>query len=160
MAHKISDVNYTQKGSNPLLIFFSLMIPHEGQGNGRAELLGSMILNTVLQHNQHFAFLFFSNFLCVLTFSLTHSRARVFLIDCSSLATLSCSSGWVHFLFHFICPQEEISYSLSSPPDLAPFLLFLPFSIFFFLLVCRMRDMGERRRNRDGRGPQIICCRL
>lgn len=45
MAHKISDVNYTQKGlnfDNPF-IFFSLMIPHEGQGNGRAELLGSMI---------------------------------------------------------------------------------------------------------------------
>lgn len=30
---------------------------------GRAELLGSMILNTVLQHNQHLAFSLFSHFI-------------------------------------------------------------------------------------------------
>jgi hypothetical protein len=59
MAHKISDVNYTERVQTLTThYFFSLMIPHEGQGNGRAELLGSTILNTVLQHNQHFAFLF------------------------------------------------------------------------------------------------------
>lgn len=40
MAHKISDVHYKQRVQTLTHIFFSLMIPHEGQGNGSGGIAG------------------------------------------------------------------------------------------------------------------------
>lgn len=104
------------------------MIPHEGQGNGRAELLDSTILNTVLQHNQHFAFLFLLNFFCYISsFSLESTRVFDLIVP-----------RWPRFPVHlvglisssffsplFFCRQRKYHiHSLFLPT--CPILLFLP----------------------------------
>lgn len=106
------------------------MIPHEGQGNGRAELLDSTILNPVLHHNQHFAFLFLPISFFPYISSFSFESTRVFDL---------IAPRWPHFPVHlvgfisflsFLLSSEEISsYSLSFPPDcsLSPFS-----SVFFF----------------------------
>lgn len=111
------------------------MIPHEGQGNGRAELLDSTILNTVLQHNQHFAFLFLLNFFCYISsFSLESTRVFDLIVPRWPRFPVHLVGLISSFFFFtpFLLSSEEISYSLSFPPDLP----YSPFSspFFFFIL--------------------------
>lgn len=151
MAHKISDVNYTQRVQTLTApyFFFSLMIPHEGQGNGRAELLDSTILNTVLQHNQHFAFLFLPIFFCYISsFSLESTRVFDLIVPRwprFPVLLVGLISSSFSFPFSFVVRGNIIFTLFSSRPALFSF--FFPFFL-FHLVVCRRRDMGAEAKQR------------
>lgn len=133
------------------------MIPHEGQGNGRAELLDSTILNTVLQHNQHFAFLFLLNFFCYISsFSLESTRVFDLIVPRwprfpVHLVGLISSFFFFH-PFSFVVRGNIIFTLFSSRPALFSF--FFPFFL-FHLVVCRRCDIGAETKQR-WREVQIV----